>query len=55
MEKTRQVTFRIESSLWSAFVEACASEDTTASRELRRFIRDYMKDRRQTSFLERSR
>jgi len=42
-----RVGFRIEKSLWDAFCAAARAEDTTASREIRRFVREWMRSRRQ--------
>ena len=45
MGKKEEVTarFRIESDQWNAFVELCKDNDTTASREIRRFIKKKLK------------
>lgn len=37
-----KLVVRIEASLRDAFIEACQDMDTTASREVRRFIRDFL-------------
>lgn len=37
-----KLVVRIEASLRDAFIEACQDKDTTASREVRRFIRDFL-------------
>ena len=44
-DKDREVKLvvRIEAGLRDAFIEACQDVDTTASREVRRFIRDFLK------------
>lgn len=40
-----KLVVRIESTLRDEFVEACRERDTTASREVRRFIRDFLNKR----------
>lgn len=42
---------RVDQHLKDAFIEACRSNDTTASQELRRFMRDYVKKHAQKSLL----
>lgn len=37
-----KLVVRIETDLRDAFIEACQAMDTTASREVRRFIRDFL-------------
>ena len=37
-----KLVVRIEARLRDAFIEACQDMDTTASREVRRFIRDFL-------------
>lgn len=37
-----KLVVRIEAKLRDAFIEACQNMDTTASREVRRFIRDFL-------------
>jgi hypothetical protein len=37
-----KLVVRIEAKLRDDFIEACQSMDTTASREVRRFIRDFL-------------
>ena len=37
-----KLVVRIEAKLRDAFIEACQEMDTTASREVRRFIRDFL-------------
>lgn len=37
-----KLVVRIEAELRDAFIEACQEQDTTASREVRRFIRDFL-------------
>lgn len=37
-----KLVIRIEAALRDAFIEACQDMDTTASREVRRFIRDFL-------------
>ena len=37
-----KLVVRIEADLRDAFIETCQSMDTTASREVRRFIRDFL-------------
>lgn len=49
MDALKQVNFRCEVGAWKAFVEICASQDTTASREVRRFIREVVRNHRQLS------
>lgn len=43
LEKTTQMPFRVDEDLKKAFLLTCRSQDTTASQELRRFMRDYIK------------
>lgn len=42
-DKEVKLVVRIEAGLRDAFIEACQDIDTTASREVRRFIRDFLK------------
>ena len=37
-----KLVVRIEAELRDAFIEACQEMDTTASREVRQFIRDFL-------------
>ena len=37
-----KLVVRIEEDLRDAFIETCQAMDTTASREVRRFIRDFL-------------
>ncbi len=37
-----KLVVRIEAGLRDAFIEACQGMDTTASREIRRFIREFL-------------
>ncbi|MER2526546.1 MAG: hypothetical protein WAU60_09875 [Candidatus Competibacter denitrificans] len=41
-EEDVKLVVRIEVGLRDAFIEACQAADTTASREVRRFIRDFL-------------
>lgn len=41
-EEDAKLVVRIEAGLRDAFIEACQEIDTTASREVRRFIRDFL-------------
>ena len=41
-EEDVKLVVRIEAGLRDAFIEACQAVDTTASREVRRFIRDFL-------------
>jgi hypothetical protein len=41
-DKEVKLVVRIEASLRDAFIEVCQDMDTTASREIRRFIRDFL-------------
>ena len=41
-DKEAKLVVRIEEKLRDAFIEACQDMDTTASREVRRFIRDFL-------------
>lgn len=41
-DKEVKLVVRIETGLRDAFIEACQDMDTTASREVRRFIRDFL-------------
>ena len=41
-DKEAKLVVRIEASLRDEFIEACQDLDTTASREVRRFIRDFL-------------
>ncbi len=42
-DKEVKLVVRIEAGLRDAFIETCQDMDTTASREVRRFIRDFLK------------
>ncbi|RMD61798.1 hypothetical protein D6833_07730 [Candidatus Parcubacteria bacterium] len=52
MDKLKQVNFRCEASVWDAFVKICASRDTTASREVRRFVREAVRHHKQMDIEE---
>jgi hypothetical protein len=41
-DKEIKLVVRIEAKLRDAFIQACQDMDTTASREVRRFIRDFL-------------
>lgn len=41
-EEEVKLVVRIEAELRDAFIETCQAMDTTASREVRRFIRDFL-------------
>jgi hypothetical protein len=41
-DKEVKLVIRIEARLRDAFIEACQDTDTTASREVRRFIRHFL-------------
>ncbi len=41
-EEDAKLVVRIEAGLRDAFIEACQEIDTTASREVRRFIRNFL-------------
>lgn len=41
-DKEVKLVVRIEEKLRDAFIESCQDLDTTASREIRRFIRDFL-------------
>lgn len=41
-DKEVKLVVRIEEGLRDAFIAACQDRDTTASREVRRFIRDFL-------------
>lgn len=41
-EEEVKLVVRIEAKLRDAFIETCQNLDTTASREVRRFIRDFL-------------
>lgn len=41
-DKEIKLVVRIEAKLRDAFIDACQDMDTTASREVRRFIRDFL-------------
>ncbi len=43
-----QLVTKLPKSLREAFVKTCAQQDTNASREIRRFIREYIKKNGQT-------
>jgi hypothetical protein len=51
MENDKSIVVRIDENLRDAFIESCKSNDTTASQELRRFMRDYVKKHGQKSLL----
>ena len=40
--KEAQMLVRVDTALRDAFVEACRARDTSASREIRRFMREYL-------------
>jgi hypothetical protein len=42
-EPTAQLTLKLPKALRDAFTEACDRNDTNASREIRAFMRDYLK------------
>lgn len=42
--KEAQLVIRIDDDMRNRFVEACKDLDTTASREVRRFIKKFLKD-----------
>jgi hypothetical protein len=46
-EKAVILTVRLPESLRGRFLEACQAEDTTAAREIRAFIKEYLKSRQQ--------
>jgi len=48
-EEDVKLVVRIEAGLRDAFIEACQAVDTTASREVRRFIRDFLARSSQSS------
>lgn len=41
-DEEAKLVVRIEAGLRDAFIEACQEIDTTASREIRQFIRDFL-------------
>lgn len=41
--KETPMHFRVERDLKESFIQACRANDTTAARELRLFMRDYLK------------
>ena len=41
-DEEAKLVVRIEAELRDAFIDACQERDTTASREVRRFIRDFL-------------
>ena len=43
MSKESGLRVRVEEGLRKAFIEACRLEDQTASQEIRKFMRDYVK------------
>jgi hypothetical protein len=42
MANDSQLSVKLPASERKAFVQICATNDTTASREIRKFIRDYI-------------
>jgi len=52
MMKKGRATFLVEPSLWHEFQRVCRAQDTTASRELRRFMREYLRKHAQVNWLE---
>ncbi len=43
-KKNSQLVLRLKQEERDAFVELCNAQDTSAAREIRRFIRRYLKD-----------
>lgn len=43
-KKDSQLVLRLDKAERDAFVDLCKEMDTSAAREIRRFIRDFMKD-----------
>ena len=43
-KKDSQLVLRLDKAERDAFVELCKDMDTSAAREIRRFIRDFMKE-----------
>lgn len=50
-EQINMFSFVVEKELKDAFVNSCAAMDTTASRELRAFMRQYLAKNGQTKLL----
>jgi len=48
MEKQKQLKFTLDESLHRSFMAICKDLDTTASREMRRFIREYVRKHSQS-------
>jgi hypothetical protein len=46
-EKTVMLTIRVPESIRNRFLEICRSEDTTAAREIRAFLKDFVNARKQ--------
>ena len=42
----------IDKDMWKQFVSVCQQLDTSASREVRRFVREFLQSHRQMSFEE---
>ncbi len=51
MPNEKSVLVRVDKDLRDAFIEACRRNDSTASQELRRFMRDYVKKHGQQKLL----
>lgn len=47
--KESQLLIKVEKSLKDAFLATCKERDTTAAREIRSFMRDYLKKHGQKS------
>lgn len=47
--KDSQLVLRLPKAERDAFVDLCAELDTSAAREIRRFIRHFLKDHRQST------
>lgn len=43
-KKDSQLVLRLDKAQRDAFVQLCNEQDTSAAREIRRFIRDYLKE-----------
>jgi len=55
MKNKMRANFLIEPSLWETFRRVCEAQDTTASREIRQFIREYLRKHSQQDWIEHQR
>jgi len=44
MENTIKAAFRIDKEIWEVFKKICKENETDASKEIRKFIKDFLKN-----------